>query len=352
MACHRFPCSPAPLLPWLASVCCLLLVWGAASPLSSAQQRDPESLAQLQGQLRQAIDALQHTAQIDKSALTQAIANLEAIIRAGEAQAAAHPDLLADLRTVVQQLRAATRFGGRRQPWSTYSSPLAAPPSPRLAEPASSVPAQVESAVPHDAMIPIPAGTFWFGSDPRDPQRGAEELQRRQVQLAAFLIAPYEVTNAAYQQFRPSLAFPAGHETFPVTGVTWLQARAFAQWAGARLCHEEEWEKAAKGPNDSLFPFGNAFTPGIAHLELDLARGAARVGSYPDDRSGYGVFDLAGNVFEWTASQPEEHEDLRVFRGGAWFAVSAMGRSSARDFASPDDADETLGFRLCRDAKQ
>ena len=305
----------------------VLLVWGTTRSISFAQQSEHTSLA-------------------------QAIANLEAIIRAGEEQAAAHPELLADLRTVLQQLRAAAAPSNAPQPWPAYRSPLAAAAPARLDRPEPPAPASAEASVSHDAMVLIPAGSFWFGSAPSEAQRGPEELPRRQVSLAAFLIAPYEVTNAAYQQFRPAHTFPAGQEEFPVTGVTWLEASQFAQSVGARLCTEAEWEKAAKGPGGARFPFGESFAPGVARLNLDLTGGPARVGSYPKDRSGYGVFDMAGNVFEWTATQPEGREDLRVFRGGAWFTLPTMGRSTARDYASPEDADKTLGFRLCRDVKE
>jgi len=329
----------------------VLLVWGTLCPLSFAQQLDHEMLAQQLQQLQQTVAAWQQT-QVDKAVLTQAIANLETLIRAAEEQAAAHPDLLTDLRAVLQQLRAAMAPPGARQAWPTYRSPLAAATPVRPDRPEPVAPAQPETAVSHDGMVLIPAGNFWFGSDPNDAQRGPEELPRRQVHLAAYLIAPYEVTNAAYQQFRPSHTFPAGQEEFPVGGVTWLEAQQYAQWAGARLCTEAEWEKVAKGPGGSTFPFGDAFAPDMARLNLDLTSGPARVGSYPRDRSGYGVFDMAGNVFEWTATSPDGQADLRVLRGGAWFTLPTMGRSTARDYASPEDADETLGFRVCRDVQE
>jgi formylglycine-generating enzyme required for sulfatase activity len=169
-------------------------------------------------------------------------------------------------------------------------------------------------------MAAVPAGEFLMGSDQVDTaQQGTEfgtakplfldEHPLRTVQLEAFSIDYYEVTNAQYDRFVQATKAPPpptwpegrwspGQEEWPVTGVTWFEADRYCRWAGKRLPTEAEWEKAARGIDGREFPWGAAFDEKNGNIG---STGLAPVGSFPDGRSPYGVHDMAGNVSEWVA---------------------------------------------------
>ncbi|HZR46833.1 MAG TPA: SUMF1/EgtB/PvdO family nonheme iron enzyme, partial [Candidatus Manganitrophaceae bacterium] len=152
-----------------------------------------------------------------------------------------------------------------------------------------------------DGMVLIPAGPFWMGLDelPPDTPWGQEDARpKHQVVLPAFYIDRYEVTFGDYQKVDPSIRIPGRTAKFPVTDVTWLDADRYCRAAGKRLPTEAEWEKAARGTDARAYPWGNAFDPKKTNTGLSLMP----VGANPDDRSPYGVFDMAGNVSEWTDS--------------------------------------------------
>lgn len=177
-------------------------------------------------------------------------------------------------------------------------------------------------------MILIPAGTFSMGSN----ARAADERPVHKVHLPTYYISKYEITNAQYYEFwsrhngrngensevhaqhtpesfshLPQIgAWPERATQFPnhpVVGVSWHDAKAYAEWKGMRLPTEAEWEKAARGYTDRIWPWGNSMLPNANTSEKDdgFEDRIAPVGSYPKGKSYFGVMDMAGNVWEWTA---------------------------------------------------
>ena len=162
-------------------------------------------------------------------------------------------------------------------------------------------------------MVLVPAGPFLMGSLEGDP----DERPPRRVTLHAFYIDKYEVTHGQYAAFvaatgrKPPVDWPGGKPPpslakHPVVNVTWSDAEAYARWAGKRLPTEAEWEKAARGADGRLFPWGDdaarksasgAPAQGSKHPEGKTFP----VGSFPDDTAPCGAKDMAGNVWEWTA---------------------------------------------------
>jgi formylglycine-generating enzyme required for sulfatase activity len=113
-------------------------------------------------------------------------------------------------------------------------------------------------------------------------------------------------------------AVKSGFEDHPVIYVTWYGARAYAEWAEKRLPTEEEWEKAARGIDGRIYPWGNEFDKERCNTDESKIGHTTPVKKYQEGRSPYGCFDMAGNVWEWTDSWYDEKKDDRVQRGGSW----------------------------------
>ncbi|MCK6629461.1 MAG: bifunctional serine/threonine-protein kinase/formylglycine-generating enzyme family protein [Anaerolineae bacterium] len=171
-----------------------------------------------------------------------------------------------------------------------------------------------------EKMIKIGAGTYSIGRD----APGQNYAPPQEVKLSEFWIDQYEVSNAQYAQFLadtqnqppatwPDGKVPADQADFPVQGVSWDMANAYCQWAKKRLPAEVEWEVAARGPEGRLFPWGN--DPRAVELPRS---GVYKVGGKPTNQSAFGVFDMAGNVWEWVGETygPVQKEGNRILRGG------------------------------------
>ncbi len=224
---------------------------------------------------------------------------------------------------------------------------------------------------PEEDMIEIPAGSFILGSNKTEPNESPEQ----QMDVAAFKIDHFEVTNDDFTMFVNATGYKTeaeksnakktwrtyveGHGNHPVIKVSWNDAIAFCQWLGKRLPTEFEWEKAARGQKGNIYPWGNEFVAANANIKATGIRGTVAVGSFPAGASPYGVEDMAGNVWEWTASPYQGYpkstyvdkfysNNLHVTRGGGWFDDEAQVRSSNRSAAAPNAANDDLGFRCAQ----
>jgi formylglycine-generating enzyme required for sulfatase activity len=248
---------------------------------------------------------------------------------------------------------------------------------------------------PPEDMVLVPAGTFKMGTDQEDTDQKAmaagfprpwyeDEHPLQELWLPAFYIDRYELTNEKYSRFVHAVShhppedwvngtFPVEKGRFPVVLVNWYDANDYCKWAGKRLPTEAEWEKAARGPDGLLYPWGNTFDPKRAHIAtesvmLDLP---VPVGSYENGKSPYGAYDMIGNVWEWTdswyqpyrgntADNPQFGQKLRVTRGLSFMSVghfesgdyqdvsSIVARASFRSFDYPSSRLSDVGFRCAK----
>ena len=228
-----------------------------------------------------------------------------------------------------------------------------------------------EEPVPEE-MVSIPAGPFIRGTN----EGGLDERPQRTVLLDAFAIDRYEVTNHQYQQFinvtghrksGPPARYAKNMSKMlsinqPVVYVSWEDAETYCHWKGKRLPTEAEWEKAMRGSDGRLWPWGNVEQPNGANWARvhDGHEVSAVVGTVQTDKSSYGVMDGAGNVMEWVADwygegyfteAPEQnppspdHGVYRVLRGGGYATTGADIRITSRSKMVADFRDETIGFR-------
>lgn len=277
-----------------------------------------------------------------------------------------------------------------------------------LAIPANSFPSQ-------PSMVLVPPGEFLMGSSSGNDSLPDEQPQRR-IYVSGFYIDRHEVTNEAYHQFVESTGHPApqnsnqnstlwaehrpfpGSERHPVVNVSWADAVAFCRWAGKRLPTEAEWEKAARGVDGRLYPWGNSWDISLANsasywagrtIQFDSSgdweafwikgEGAKiakekglkgevltlPVGSFPAGASPYGLYDMAGNVAEWvqdwydpnyyrlaplTDPSGPERGAIKAMRGGSWLKPAISLRTSDRDWGVMDSRPSGTGFRCAKDA--
>jgi formylglycine-generating enzyme required for sulfatase activity len=204
---------------------------------------------------------------------------------------------------------------------------------------------------------------YWIGAQKKDPsgrnfdpEAYADEMLR-EVNLPAFRISKYPVTVSQYQAFVHGGTAPdrepnrweeqCEHPNWPVVNVTWYQADAFCKWAGSRLPVEVEWERAARGPKCTKYPWGNDdIDPTRANYGQSQIGHPTPVGLYPSGASPEGVYDLVGNVMEWTGSNWFEGGKEYVWRGGSFDVSRRNARSSLRFRSPPDGLDASLGFRV------
>ncbi|MDH4228727.1 MAG: formylglycine-generating enzyme family protein [Nitrospirota bacterium] len=246
---------------------------------------------------------------------------------------------------------------------------------------------------PPPGMVDVPTGPFVMGTNTVDTEGRAEELglmitwfdaerPERTVPLARFFMDQDEVTNARYAAFVKATNHqapphwngqstpPQGLEQHPVTHVTWYDARDFCAWDGHKeLPTEAQWEKAARGTSGLVYPWGNSFDPEAANVARN---NTAPVGSFLRGNSPYGVRDMIGNVWEWTADwylpyPGSTHKDekfgqkYRVLRGNSWASpghfpdhdqfnevVANNSRASFRLFLSPEGRVNDVGFRCAQ----
>lgn len=241
-------------------------------------------------------------------------------------------------------------------------------------------------------LIHVPAGPFVMGSDARrDANARPSEAPQHTLHLPAFAIARTPITSEQYAAFVAAAghpppahwhadAPPSGKAAHPVVHVSWYDAVAYCRWlselAGRpyRLPGEAEWEKAARGTDGRIYPWGDRWDPACCNTKESGSGNTTPVGSYPHAASPYGVLDMAGNVYEWTASlwgedikepafgYPYDPSDgredpaagrgvMRVLRGGAFYYSAVYARAAHRVKSYPDYRVRTRGFRVCTDAQ-
>ncbi|MGR3176319.1 MAG: formylglycine-generating enzyme family protein [Candidatus Scalindua sp.] len=284
--------------------------------------------------------------------------------------------------------------------------------------------------LPED-MVLIPEGPFLMGSTEEDINKLLEldrnveasrfdvEVSQREVYMSAYLIDKYPVTNTEYRKFIESGGYkqrdfwsdagwdyvqqskpldsdvvnsaPDSEDDCPVVNVSWYEAEAFARYAGKRLPTEAEWEKAARGTDGRIYPWGNEYDKTRLNCAESKIEKPTPVTKFQEGISGYGCFDMAGNVWEWTADwfdsqyyrsapdrdpqgpakaedkpffgRPEDVgtsiydlepaeagdstlSDCKVLRGGSWNGGGVVHiRCANRDYDEPDYKNDTIGFR-------
>jgi formylglycine-generating enzyme required for sulfatase activity len=228
--------------------------------------------------------------------------------------------------------------------------------------------------------VKVPAGEFLMGSDPDvDPDAQDNEMPQHPISLGVYQIGRTEVTNAQYAQcVRAKVCdeprgltdyLDSASKVYPVVHVSWLDARKFCEWVGGRLPTEVEWEYAAAGPEGYLYPWGVS-PPDCGKANYSAEEGpcvetTTPAGSYPQGASWRELEDMAGNVWEWTASLYKPYpykagdgrEDpaasgLRVARGGSWLSLQESLRSASRHKFEPSNAGSNLGFRCARSGSE
>ena len=246
---------------------------------------------------------------------------------------------------------------------------------------------QIISEVDGAPMVLVPGGEFIMGTSDelmdyyrevfiyRRDERFADERPDHEVYLDAYYIDVYEVTNERYQAFMQATGYepiayvnPKDPPDFPAIVGNCEDADAYASWAGKRLPTEAEWEKAARGTDERIWPWGDEWDATILNAndatgELDGYALTAPVGQYPQGTSPYGVHDMAGNVWEWTADwYSADYYEVsprvnprgpasgtnRVIRGGGWAENLDFTRCSGR-FGATAPGSLLVGFRCVRD---
>lgn len=225
-----------------------------------------------------------------------------------------------------------------------------------------------------DEMVEIPKGSFIMGS----PDGEFDERPLHKVEIGSFYMDRYEVTNIQYQRFilyNPHWQkgkvrfeeadynylndwdgneFPKGKEDHPVVYVSWYAANAYARWVGKSLPTEAQWEYSARGGYEGMrYVWGNS---GDTHLSNFRSRGVMPVGNF--SMNGFGVNDMAGNVWEWTSDgyelymggeennpRPRLNNHLKVIRGGSWNSNMNEMRVSVRKTEKPNVCRGDIGFR-------
>jgi formylglycine-generating enzyme required for sulfatase activity len=142
-----------------------------------------------------------------------------------------------------------------------------------------------------------------------------------------------------------------------VVNVSWHDAVAYCQWlseATGKECQlptEAEWEKAAGWDEEQgvkwTYPWGNQFDASLCSTAESGIGDTTPVGVYPGGASPYGVMDMAGNVWEWTATESEGEKGLKVLKGGSWAARSDSARLGSRSNVAPDFVNRGIGLRVC-----
>lgn len=252
---------------------------------------------------------------------------------------------------------------------------------------------QINEAMKPPQMVQIPAGEFLMGTSDQqiamllETEKWAEEWveegmfqveqPQHKVNLPLYEIGQFPVSNIEYYSFIYNTGhrvpknwtgfhYAQGEANFPVAGVSKSDAIAYCEWISKnlkvqyRLPNEAEWEKASRGTESRIYPWGDFFDPWRCNTLESAKRSTTQNGSYsPSGDSIYGVADMVGNVWEWTSSfllpypfketvDKDTPTNKCVVRGGAWYYTHKLARCSARENVLADYMSPFLGFRLAR----
>ena len=232
-------------------------------------------------------------------------------------------------------------------------------------------------------LVKVPAGEFLMGSTDEDPYVTDDEKPQHTVYLSAFYIGKQPVTVSQYRAFTQENSYKTddedslkGIDNHPVVNVSWNNAIAFVQSQGMFLPNEAQWEKAARGEDGRIYPWGNDWRDGLANTDEFWNKGTrglwARlqrksdgtttpVGYFPKQgNSPYGCTDMAGNVWEWTSTLYKEYpyraddgrenqkdSGNRVLRGGSFNYLHRFARCVYRNWDGPNFIFRFVGFRVC-----
>ncbi len=225
-------------------------------------------------------------------------------------------------------------------------------------------------------MALVPEGPFWMGMD--EALVIEDQAPRHEVWVDAFYIDVYEVTTDRYATFLQATNHSPPwlwrsvdleiHDERPVIGVNWYDADAFCRWAGKRLPTEAEWEKAARGQDGRRYPWGdNVPTADLANFgvgaRFSYSQVLTPVGRYKKSKSPYGIYEMAGNVWEWASDWYEgayyqtspadnprgpETGQLKVVRGGGWSELPNYLLTFGRFKMPPNTRNSYTGFRCAQ----
>ncbi len=223
-------------------------------------------------------------------------------------------------------------------------------------------------------MVHIPEGEFIMGTD----DRLRDEKPAHVVYVANFWIDIYEVTNEDYKKFVDQAGypppdhwkggtFPENKAKHPVVFVSWNDANNYCKWAGKRLSREIEWEKAARGTDGRVYPWGNEWDMYKSNNPLRKLDDTQSVGTFEKGKSPYGLYDMSGNVWEWVDDHyyahpgsdyvsPEFGSKYRLLKGGSYWDCSAYGCGISapvynRAFFEPPVKSKSYGLRCAKDNK-
>ncbi|XP_058272231.1 inactive C-alpha-formylglycine-generating enzyme 2 isoform X2 [Hemibagrus wyckioides] len=252
-----------------------------------------------------------------------------------------------------------------------------------------------------ESMVSVPGGNLKIGTNTADGRDG--ESPERAVKVQSFKMDKYPVTNSDFREFVRLQKYKTEAEKFgwsfvfqdfvseelkskitqriepsgpnstvkdrldsPVVQVSWNDAQAYCKWKKKRLPTEEEWEIAARGGLDGrTYPWGNKFLQNRTNLwqgsfpEGDTAEdgyhGVAPVTAFPPQNN-YGLYDILGNVWEWTSTRFTSPQVMYVLRGASWIdtadgSANHRARVTTRMGNTPDSASDNLGFRCASDHK-
>ena len=186
---------------------------------------------------------------------------------------------------------------------------------------------------PPDNMVPIPEGTFQMGDECRE------------VHVPSFYIDAFPVTHREFKELFTGYVYPENEADCPVVRVTYYDAMAYAQWKGKRLPTEVEWEKAARGTDGRIYPWGNEFSSDKCNCVGAGINALTPVFKYKNGCSPYGCFDMSGNCVEWVSSWYDESRNYISMKSSCYMDYDFVCRCANRTGFEPPHRFGLIGFR-------